>query len=184
MNNKISIPSIEECYNLMNQYKMLPNIKEHSIQVMNVSTAIIDNLKHDVKINKKLVIAAALLHDITKTRSLQTKEHHDITGKELLNELGFHKVGQIISEHVTINNFNQNDALHEKEIIFYADKRVMHDQIVSIDERIADLIVRYGQKEENKIKILNSKKLITGVENKIKKFLNNDLEEIISKIHE
>jgi len=40
------IPSRAECVELMVQYSMLPNIVEHSMQVMNVSLAIIDNLKN------------------------------------------------------------------------------------------------------------------------------------------
>lgn len=64
------IPSQEECYTLMAQYLMLPNIIEHSRQVMRVALAITDNLKKDISINRDMVMAAALLHDITKTRSL------------------------------------------------------------------------------------------------------------------
>jgi len=59
------IPSRLECDELMARYYMLPNIVKHSIQVMNVSLAITDNLKNGMPINRDLVIAAALLHDIT-----------------------------------------------------------------------------------------------------------------------
>jgi putative nucleotidyltransferase with HDIG domain len=74
------IPSREECNELMVHHSMRPNIVGHSIQVMNVSLAITDNLKNGVAVNRDLVIAAALLHDITKTRSLITNERHDISG--------------------------------------------------------------------------------------------------------
>jgi uncharacterized protein len=77
------IPSREECDELMAKYSMLPNIVEHSIQVMRPSLAITDNLKASVSVNRDLVMAAALLPDITKTRSLATKERHDASGGEL-----------------------------------------------------------------------------------------------------
>ena len=34
--------------------------------------------------------------------------------------------------------------LNEKVIVYYADKRVNHDQIVSLDERLAYIIRQYG----------------------------------------
>ena len=40
------IPTRAECDELMLQYSMRPHIIEHSTQVMNVSLAIIDNLKN------------------------------------------------------------------------------------------------------------------------------------------
>ena len=74
------IPSPEECDELMAKYSMLPNIVAHSRQVMRVSLAITDNVKKGVAINRDMIIAAALLHDITKTRSLKTREPHDQSG--------------------------------------------------------------------------------------------------------
>ena len=47
-------------------------------------------------------MAAALLHDITKTISFETKEHHDESGGELLRELGFASVGEIVKQHVIL----------------------------------------------------------------------------------
>ena len=116
----------------MAKYCMLPNIIAHSRQVMRVSLVIIDNLKNGVSINRNLVIAAALLHDITKTRSLETREPHDQSGGELLRELGFPRVGEIVEQHVILLDFNPQEKLEEREIINYADKRVMHDRVVSL----------------------------------------------------
>jgi HD superfamily phosphodiesterase len=69
-NSTENIPTEKECHELMVRHSMLPNIVEHSLQVMRVSLAITDNLKEDVCVNRDLVIAGSLLHDITKTRSL------------------------------------------------------------------------------------------------------------------
>ena len=150
MFSKDRIPSQEECYELMAKYCMLPNIIEHSLQVMRVSLVITDNLKDGVYVNRNMVIAAALLHDITKTRSLETRERHDQSGGELLQELGFASVGEIVKQHVILLDFNPQERLEEREIINYADKRVMHDKIVSLAERVEDLIKRYGTNEEIK----------------------------------
>lgn len=73
---------------------------------MRVSLALTDHLKKDVSVNRDLVLAAALLHDITKTRALQTKEKHDQTGGDLLAALGFAGVGDIVRQHVALTDFH------------------------------------------------------------------------------
>jgi putative nucleotidyltransferase with HDIG domain len=172
------IPSREECNELMAKYSMLPNIVEHSIQVMHVSLAITDNLKRGVSVNRDMVVAAALLHDITKTRSLVTKERHDASGGELLRELGFPSIAEIVEQHVIIQNINMQGSLEEREIVYYADKRVLHDTIVAIDERVHDLIQRYGC--ENRI--LQNKNQVLTVERKIASFMKIDIDQAIQVI--
>ena len=173
------IPSRAECDELMVQYFMLPKIAEHSMQVMNVSLAIIDNLKSGVSVNRDLVIAAALLHDITKTRSLATKERHDASGGELLRELGFPRIAGIVEQHVIIQNLNLEGRLEEREIVYYADKRVLHDTIVTIEERLQDLIQRYGTVEEIRNLILQNKSQVLAIERKIADFMAIDLHRAI-----
>ena len=176
------IPSREECDELMAEYSMLPNIIVHSQQVMRVSLVITDNLKNGVSINRDLVMAAALLHDITKTRSLKTREPHDQSGGELLRELGFARVGEIVKQHVILLDFDPKGRLEEKEIINYADKRVMHDRIVSLTERVEDLIQRYGTTEEIKNRIQQNERRVIAIEKKIAGFIAIDLDIAIQSI--
>jgi putative nucleotidyltransferase with HDIG domain len=176
------IPSKEKCDALMVQYSMRPNIVAHSIQVMNVSLAITNNLENGMAVNRDLVIAAALLHDITKTRSLTTNERHDISGGELLRELGYTSVAEIVEQHVVLQNVNLKGALEEQEIIYYADKRVNHDKIVTIDERVHYLIQRYGSTEEIISLILQNKNLVLAIESKINGFIKIDINRAIEEI--
>ena len=176
------IPSREECNELMVRHSMRPNIVEHSIQVMNVSLAITDNLKNGVAVNRELVIAAALLHDITKTSSLKTNERHDITGGDLLREMGFTSIAEIVEQHVVFQNFNLQGGLEEREIVYYADKRVNHDKIVTIEERVHYLLQRYGNTEEIRSRILRNKNLVLAVERKIASFMNIDINRAIEEI--
>jgi putative nucleotidyltransferase with HDIG domain len=182
--NSDTIPSREECNELMAKYSMLPNIVEHSIQVMHVSLAITDNLKSGVFVNRDIVVAAALLHDITKTRSLVTKERHDTSGGELLRELGFPLIAEIVEQHVIIHNINLQGRLEEREIVYYADKRVLHDTIVTINERVLDLIERYGTGEEIRNMILQNKDQVLRVERKIASFMKNDINQAIQSLVE
>ncbi len=180
--NNGRIPSIEKCYDLMAQYSMLPNIAAHSVLVMDVALAITDNVKSGVAIDRDLVMAAALLHDITKTRSLETKERHALTGGRLLRDLGFTPVAEIVEEHVIIGNVDLQGSLEEREIVYYADKRVMHDKIVSIEERLDDLVDRYGLTEEIIRSIFNNRDLIFAIERKIAGFMNVDLQQAVDDL--
>ena len=180
--NSDRIPSREECNELMVQHSMRPNIVEHSIQVMHVSLAITDNLRNGVAVNRDLVIAAALLHDITKTRSLKTKERHDLSGGELLREMGFTSIAEIVEQHVVLHNLDPQGRLEEREIIYYADKRVMHNKIVTIDERVHDLLQRYGDTKEIESLIIQNKNLVLTVESKIASFMTIDINRAIEEM--
>ena len=129
-----------------------------------------------------LVVAAALLHDITKTRSLKTREPHDQSGGELLRELGFASIGEVVKQHVILLDFDPKGRLEEREIINYADKRVLHDRIVSLAERVQDLIQRYGTTEEIKNLIQQNESQVIAIEKKIAGFIAIDLDIAIQRI--
>ncbi len=179
---KNSIPGPAECSELMEQYAMLPNIVLHSRQVMRVALAIVDHLREDVTVNRDMVIAGALLHDITKTRSLQTKERHDASGGSLLRELGFPFIADIVEQHVRLHELNHEGAINEKEIVYYADKRVMHDTIVTVEERVRDLINRYGRDEATRSQILQNAQQVLAVERKLAGFMKTDIHHAINNI--
>lgn len=173
------IPTREECDALMARYAMLPNIVAHSRQVMRVSLAIADHLQSGVSVNRDLVVAAALLHDITKTRSLETHERHDASGGALLREMGFARTAEIVEQHVLLRDVDLDGGLEEREIVCYADKRVRHDAVVTLEERIQDLIARYGDSEEIRRLIHVNSSQIFALERKIAGFMTVGIEEAI-----
>ena len=162
---------------------MLPNIIEHSKQVANVALAIYNNLITKDSLDKNIILAAALLHDIAKTASIKEGQmRHDLKGGEILRNLGFKEIALIVESHVFFKGYNPFGPITEKEIIFYADKRVKHDQIVPVKERAADLVKRYG-KDENRTAMINKNKLFTlELEKKIQKYSILDLDQYFSKI--
>lgn len=177
--SQCTIPTRQQCDTLMARYAMLPNIVAHSYQVMRVALAITDSVKDGLSIHRDKVIAGALLHDITKTRSLETKEHHDASGGALLRELGFLGIAEMVEQHVRLHTLDLDGALNETEIVYYADKRVMHDTIVTLDKRMSDLIVRYGRDEETIRRIVQNKEQVLAVEKKIERFLKTDIHHAI-----
>lgn len=139
------IPSREYCYRLMREMRMLDHIIRHSLQVCRVAESLVYQLgKKGRRLNRDLVQAAALLHDITKTRSLTTGEKHSESGCDLLAGRGYAEVGDVIRQHVELDTYFASDTPSEAEIVNYADKRVLHDRIVGLEERMAYIMERYG----------------------------------------
>ncbi len=151
----MEIPSRHECYRMMAAMEMMPHIAAHSIQVSRVALWICDaaNGHGGKRLNRQLVQAGALLHDITKTRSFATGENHALSGQAYLEALGFGHVGRLVAQHVALEAFDAGGPLQETELINYADKRVMHDRIVSMPRRMADILERYGTSLERQERI-------------------------------
>jgi putative nucleotidyltransferase with HDIG domain len=150
----MNIPSKNVCFQHMCRMQMLENIVAHSIQVCRVGMCLVDHLKlQGSQINEQLVQAAALLHDITKTRSFETEENHALTGGQVLTDFGYPQVGNLVRQHVYLDDYSEHQSISEAVIINYADKRVLHDRIVSLDERMGYIQERYGIRPEHKRRI-------------------------------
>ena len=83
-----------------------------------------------------------MLHDITKTKHGNTKANHARTGEDLLVTLGYPRTGKVVGEHIMPHA--RGDTLTPAEIVAYADKRVLHDRVVDLEERFDYLRERYG----------------------------------------
>jgi uncharacterized protein len=150
----MNIPTREECFRLIHKMEMMDHIIDHSIMVSNVALCLCRFLEDKFPtINIQGIRSAALLHDITKTRSFNTGEAHSETGGLLLKNLGYPEIGDIIRQHVILDTFSDESPISEHEIVNYADKRVLHDQIVSLTRRLEYIKVRYGSKPEFKCQI-------------------------------
>jgi len=170
------IPTREDCLRLMVQYGMLEHIIDHSIAVARVALflSIELNRKGGQRIDLPLVESAALLHDLTKTECLRTKEDHALTGSRLLKGMGYERIGDVVAEHIHLSKEMDPSRISEEEVVNYADKRVQHDRIVSLEERFEDLKGRYG-KSERALELLEGLRRATlEIERKIFSILEID----------
>jgi uncharacterized protein len=173
-----TIPVREECLRLMEAHDMLPNIRAHSLTVSRFAVAIARAANDGgCDFHLPAIEAAALLHDITKTRSLATGENHARTGASLLRELGYAAIAGMVEEHVTPTD--HGGELTAGELISYADKRVLHDRVVSIDERFGYLYERYGRDEQAVQRISRARIRTQEIENKLRALLNGAAHAII-----
>lgn len=182
--NKAKTMTTPEALELLKNNGILDNILRHSNLVMKVTEIIMQNLKDSSHINKQLVLNGALLHDITKTRSISTREEHAKTGYEILYNLGYPDIAVIVKEHVFLTDFDFSASLNEIEIVHYADKRVKHDKIVSVKERVDDILKRYGKTAEIKNLILSNTGYLDLLEKKINNNLLKNIEKELLKLNE
>ena len=136
----LKIPSKSECLAILTKNKTPSNVIEHCKSVCKVAEEIADNLiKKGIKLNKEIVIAAALMHDIERE-----KKDHVMEGAKLIRKMGFPEVAEVMAKHSLHKIAIKQPRTYEEKIVFYADKRVMENKIVSLEERFADLKKRYN----------------------------------------
>jgi uncharacterized protein len=165
----ILLPSHNQCLELMDTHGMLANIREHSFRVMEVARFLGEALTEaGFDLFLPLVTVGALLHDLGKTPCLGTLTNHAELGAGFLEELGYPHVAQMVREHVHLDgNIMDPRPLREAELVNYADKRVLHDTVVTLEERFADLKVRYGRTPEAMVRIKATEIRARALENKI-----------------
>ncbi len=140
------IPSRTECMELQRQFDMPQNIRRHSLLVAKVALFLAAGLNlNSSRLDLQLIEAGALLHDIGKLSGLETGENHAELGAGLLKGIVAPDVAQIVGEHIFLDSRQVAGPITESLIVNYSDKRVKHDQVVSIEERYKDLIDRYAR---------------------------------------
>jgi putative nucleotidyltransferase with HDIG domain len=168
-------PTREECLKMMGQRGVLTHIVDHCLEVAKVARFLAVELnKKGQKIDLRLVEAASLLHDLTKTEGLKTKENHAETGFQVLKGMGYERVGKVVSQHVHLSEKADPSQVSEEEVVNYADKRVRDDRIVSLRERFVYLKERYGKSQRSFERLDDLEKGTFELEKKIFSILEID----------
>jgi putative nucleotidyltransferase with HDIG domain len=153
-------PNKKECLELLKKYNTPENIIKHSLKVNEISVFLAKKLKQKgIKIDIDLLNAGSLLHDIKKWDEIRNNKisSHGFDGYNLFkNKLP--KLADVIKKHMLY----QIPYLKtwEEKIVHYADRRVNHDKIVSLEKRFDYLNKRYpaiDKKKRKKIYELNKK---------------------------
>ena len=131
----IDIPSEQECHLLMDKIHNVPEpIIAHCQAVAAVAKALGMAMNNaGCQLDLDLIRAAGLVHDIAREG-----KNHAAVGANILRELGFLKVADIVEVHMDIE-VNPQETLAERHIVYLADKLVMGN-------RRADLLLRFDKK--------------------------------------
>lgn len=149
---KQPIPDIDRCLELMETFSMWENIRRHSFMVARVAELIHRQLSAAGRAasipQREIVVAGALLHDIAKSKCLEDGCRHAEVGALLCEELGYADISEIVANHVILGDFAPDRYLKGEfnaiELVFYADKRVKHDEVVTLDERLEYILEKYA----------------------------------------
>jgi uncharacterized protein len=168
----------EKSLKLLEKLKLPKHIVSHSKKVAYVCGIIADKyLEKGIKIDKDLLISAAYLHDLVRTidfsdeayrnlcknykkedikiwEQLKKKykglDHSEAAYKYLYN-MGEKKIALIVKKHRfdAVLSVKDKPKTIEEKIMTYADKRVLHEKIVSLRERLDDGEIRYNPEGKN-----------------------------------
>jgi putative nucleotidyltransferase with HDIG domain len=161
-----NLPTRDECLNIIKAHHVPPNIAGHSLVVAKLAVFLARRLKDKgIAIDVDLVESACLLHDIArvcdfagdtyngpeKDISQKCKEKwqqlremykgmpHEYAAYEILKDK-YPLLASTIKKHRyrDIADEEKKPDTWEGKLLYYADKRVMHERIVSLAERLAD----------------------------------------------
>ena len=163
---KYKLPTRKQCLNLLRQYRVPEHIVKHSIIVAKLAVFLAEKLKEKgISVDVNLIDRACLLHDIARpcdfrnsdcNRSKQAVTEQDkakwqrlkakyqgLCHEDIAYELLKKKYPELAT---TIKKHRYKAILDEKEkpttweekLVYYADKRIMHDRIVSLKGRLEE----------------------------------------------
>jgi uncharacterized protein len=177
------IPTRSECLGLMAQVKMPDHIQKHCFVVAQIAMFLGGLLNgNSARLDLQLLEAGALLHDIAKARTLSTGGRHEDVGAGMLRALGYAPLVPIVREHVILDLAALRGPITESLVVNYADKRVKHDQIVSLRDRFSDLIGRYAKTREHQTWLQEKFDLYLLLESKIFEHLTITPDDLAQKL--
>lgn len=175
----MAVPTRFECLQLMQKRLMPQHIRNHSILVADLALHLGRLLnRNGARLDTRVLEAGGLLHDIAKAESLRTGARHEQLGAKILHDLGYLHLACIVQDHVSIDLIRLHGPITESLIINYADKRVKHDCIVTLEERFLDLIRRYARSAEQAAHLRRRLDLYRTLEGKIFEHLTIEPDEV------
>jgi len=161
-----SLPTRRQCLELMDEFGVPLHIRKHSLAVAKLGVFLAKKLKEKgISVDVDLVDRACLLHDIlricdlkesgydryrqaitdkdrVKWRQLRARYRnlcHEDAAFALLRD-AYPELALAVKRHRYAALLDEKDkpVTWEEKIVYYADKRVMHDKIVPLKERLEE----------------------------------------------
>jgi uncharacterized protein len=164
------LPSRQKCLEIIRQCHMPAHILRHSLATEKVAVFLAHKLaEKGIDIDIELVERSALLHDLfrvcdcrladfswfdqpvteqdkQKWKKLKSKfanlYHEDACFEYFKHE--YPQLALVIRRHkyIAINDENDKPETWEQKLVYYADKRAMHDKIVTLKQRLEEAHAR------------------------------------------
>ena len=196
---KYNLPTRKECLAIIREYHVPLHILKHSLGAAKLAVFLAQRLKEKgVAVDVNLVDRACLLHDIVricdfkesdysrfkhpvteqdkaKWKQLRTRYKeipHEDVAYELLKEK-YPVLAQTVKKHryTALLDENERPNTWEEKLVYYADKRVMHDRIVPLKERLQEAhernVPQHGSEAQSQINTAKVDRLIFELEEEI-----------------
>ena len=170
--NLLNIPDQKECLAIIDKFLPLnidiqAHLKKVSDTAFKLACSVTDNLNFD------LILAGALLHDIKRL-----EKNHAKAGAQLISNMGFEKVSEIVSQHMDIK-INIQGPIKEKEIVYFADKVSKGNKLnLDFHKRFNESILKFPKAKTNITKRYENTKII---QTRIEKSSGKSISEILSE---
>jgi putative nucleotidyltransferase with HDIG domain len=133
------IPTEEQAKQMLDTYAVPANKQKHLLLVSAVAKYLAEHLTRNnpsINVNRDLLVAATLLHDIDKGIEKLPGEQHPDAAVRVLTEEGMEEVARLVRNHPLhcINNPETAPKSWEEKILFLSDKMVKYE-IITVDKR-------------------------------------------------
>jgi len=194
-----SLPTRKECLALLAEYHVPPHIVSHSKVVAKLAVFLAQRLNENgTAVAVTLLEGACLLHDLLRVHDFKESDYnkfernlpkeekpkwqqirakykacsHEDAAHDILKEQ-YPELALIIKRHryMALLDEKEKPESWEDKLLYYADKRVMHDKIVPLKERLAEghkrNVFQHGSAAQSKINTAKVDPLIYEMEKEI-----------------
>jgi alpha-ribazole phosphatase len=193
------IPTEAECRAISIQYGTAEDVKVHCGMVAELARILAINLNRTgMDLNIDLVVSAGHLHDLARKQP-----DHAMAGAGILMRMGYPRVAQIVADHMDLRGpgpaapggggahgriaTDRADPerpvgqLTESHVVYLADKYILDNRLVTLDERFRDALERYADKPEILEKVIRRKRDAESVASLVEKILGSPMDRTIGK---
>ena len=146
----------DELLEILKKFSLSQNIIDHSIKVTDKALEIADKIeKNGHKVDKDLILAGSLLHDIGRAKKYGWK--HGIEGAFIIRDMNLDAKIALIAERHILAGITKDEARQfglpeidnipetlEEKIVAYADKLTKGSKYLTLDERFEIWKEKYG----------------------------------------
>jgi uncharacterized protein len=194
-----SLPSSQECFAILAEHHVPPHIVNHSKAVAKLAVFLARRLNENgTAVNTTLLETACLLHDLLRVHDFKEADYnrfeqnlpeeqqakwqklrskykaisHEDAAYDILKEQ-YPAVALTIKRHryMALLDESEKPQSWEEKLLYYADKRVMHETIVPLKDRLAEghkrNIFQHGSAAQSKINTSKVDPLIFQMEKEI-----------------
>jgi CTP:molybdopterin cytidylyltransferase MocA len=153
-------------------------VVRHCRAVAMVGEALAEALKPRVpSLNVGLVRAACLLHDMAKARP-----KHALVGQGLLTNLGLSRLGEIVGAHMVMPAGQvESPLVTEEQVVYLADKLVVHDKFTGIERRAARALCTHSQDPPAQEAVRTRMHVARAIRAKMETTLGRSLNEVLPR---